>query len=44
MKIKLNYKDLKMGTIYKAIGAVLTGLILVACVTLAVVVKDNQAY
>lgn len=42
MKIKMNYKDLKMETIYKSIGAVLTALLLLACITLVMVVKDNQ--
>ena len=42
MKIKVNYKDLKMGTIYKAISAVLTALLLVVTISLVVVTKDNQ--
>lgn len=42
MKIKVNYKDLKMGTIYKAVSAVLTALLLFACISLVVVTKDNQ--
>ena len=42
MKIKVNYKDLKMGTIYKAISAVLTTLLLLVTVSLVVVTKDNQ--
>lgn len=42
MKIKVNYKDLKMETIYKAISAVLTALLLVVTISLVVVTKDNQ--
>lgn len=42
MKIKVNYKDLKMGTVYKAVSAVLTALLLFVTVSLVVVTKDNQ--
>lgn len=42
MKIKVNYKDLKMGTIYKAVSSVLTALLLVVTVSLVIVTKDNQ--
>lgn len=42
MKIKVNYKDLKMGTIYKAVSSVLTSLLLVVTVSLVIVTKDNQ--
>nr|DAN29170.1 MAG TPA: protein of unknown function (DUF4083) [Caudoviricetes sp.] len=42
MKIKVNYKDLKMETIYKVISAVLTALLLVVTVSLVIVTKDNQ--
>lgn len=42
MKIKFNYKDMKKEDILKAIGAVLTAFILLACVTLVIVTKDNQ--
>ena len=42
MKIKVNYKDLKMGTIYKVISSVLTALLLVVTVSIVVVTKDNQ--
>ena len=42
MKIKVNYKDLKMGTIYKAVGAVLTALLLFVGISLMMLVKDNQ--
>lgn len=42
MKIKVNYKDLKMETIYKVISSVLTALLLFACISLIVVTKDNQ--
>lgn len=42
MKIKVNYKDLKMETIYKAISAVLTALLLIVTISLVVVTKDNQ--
>lgn len=42
MKIKVNYKDLKMGTIYKAVSSVLTALLLFACISLVIVTKDNQ--
>lgn len=42
MKIKVNYKDLKMETIYKAVSAVLTALLLVVTISLVVVTKDNQ--
>lgn len=42
MKIKVNYKDLKMGTIYKAVSAVLTALLLIVTISLVVVTKDNQ--
>lgn len=42
MKIKVNYKDLKMETIYKVISAVLTALLLVVTISLVVVTKDNQ--
>lgn len=40
--MKLNYKDLKMETIYKVISSVLTALLLVVTVSLVVVTKDNQ--
>jgi hypothetical protein len=42
MKIKVNYKDLKMETIYKVVSAVLTAILLFACISLVVVTKDNQ--
>lgn len=42
MKVKVNYKDIKFENVFKVISAVLTALLLFACVTLAVVVKDNQ--
>lgn len=42
MKIKVNYKDLKMETIYKVISSVLTALLLVVTISLVVVTKDNQ--
>lgn len=42
MKIKVNYKDLKMETIYKVISSVLTALLLFACISLVIVTKDNQ--
>lgn len=42
MKIKFNYKDMKKEDILKAVVAVLTAFILLACVTLVIVTKDNQ--
>lgn len=42
MKIKVNYKDLKMETIYKAISAFLTALLLFVGISLVMVTKDNQ--
>ena len=42
MKIKVNYKDLKMETIYKAVSSVLTALLLLVAISLVVVTKDNQ--
>ena len=42
MKVKVNYKDLKTEGILKAVSAVLTALLLFACISLVVVTKDNQ--
>lgn len=42
MKVKVNYKELKTEDILKAVSAVLTALLLFACISLVVVTKDNQ--
>lgn len=42
MKVKVNYKELKTEGILKAVSAVLTALLLFACISLVVVTKDNQ--
>lgn len=42
MKVKVNYKDIKFENVFKAISAVLTALLLFACISLVVVTKDNQ--
>ena len=42
MKVKVNYKDIKVENVFKAISAVLTALLLVVTVSLVVVTKDNQ--
>ena len=43
-KIKLNLKDkgIKFESVFKAVSAVLTALLLFACISLVVVTKDNQ--
>lgn len=42
MKVKVNYKDIKIENVFKAVSAVLTALLLFACISLVVVTKDNQ--
>ena len=42
MKVKVNYKDIKFENVFKAISAVLTALLLFACISLVAVTKDNQ--
>lgn len=42
MKVKVNYKDIKFENVFKAVSAVLTALLLFACISLVVVTKDNQ--
>lgn len=42
MKVKVNYKDIKFENVFKAISAVLTALLLFACISLVVVTKDDQ--
>ena len=43
-KIKLNLKDkgIKFESVFKAVLAVLTAILLFACISLVVVTKDNQ--
>lgn len=43
-KIKLNLKDkgIKFESVFKAVSAVLTAILLFACISLVVVTKDNQ--
>lgn len=42
MKVKVNYKDIKFENVFKVISAVLTALLLFACISLVIVTKDNQ--
>lgn len=42
MKVKVNYKDIKIENVFKAVSAVLAALLLFACISLVVVTKDNQ--
>lgn len=42
MKVKVNYKDIKFENVFKAVSAVLTAILLFACISLVVVTKDNQ--
>lgn len=43
MKVKVNYKDIKIENVFKAVLAVLTALLLlVVTISLIVVTKDNQ--
>lgn len=42
MKVKVNYKELKTEGILKAVSAVLTALLLFACISLVIITKDNQ--
>lgn len=42
MKVKVNYKDIKIENVFKAVSAVLTAILLFACISLVVITKDNQ--